>query len=84
MGNTKVTAGLLVYRLSGGVIYNDFLHSFSEREEAAYVILPGGGDETGKKAIMWGRRQKRGRKKKEEREEGGEVCGILDALEVFK
>jgi hypothetical protein len=36
----------------------------------------------GKKAIMWGRRQKRERKKKEEREEGGEVCGILDALEV--
>lgn len=36
----------------------------------------------GKKAIMWGRRRKRERKKKEEREEEGEVCGILDALEV--
>ena len=38
--------------------------------------------ELGKKAIMWGRRRKRERKKKEEREEEGEVCGILDALEV--
>ena len=36
----------------------------------------------GKKAIMWGRRRKREGKKKEEREEEGEVCGILDALEV--
>jgi hypothetical protein len=31
---------------------------------------------------MWGRRRKREGKKKEEREEEGEVCGILDALEV--
>ena len=36
----------------------------------------------GKKALMWGRRRKREGKKKEEREEEGEVCGILDALEV--